>query len=807
MQRRVDLIVAWSVFTLAAGGSSTYAQSPVFHIAGSASEAASTMNGAAVTPTVGPAGFTGTLVVKGAGRVSYESMQNGSGVAFGTGGQQRSNTAFYSFTGAGVGDLFGSPSGEVSFLWKSRYTFAERKALPPYNYRTAFDVNDSVNGRRFAVFVEAGSKLIFRWQAGSVRGSYSVPAGTEDALFGKGVVLHVRLRWTQTSREFYLNGAKAGSVSTTAVAATWGAASNFTIGAFSQANGAGYYSSDDAVSDFRVYSSDAPPAGGGAVTAQIATPANGSTVSGSVALTAAPVAGLAAVQWQINGANVGGEVTAAPYTRTWDTTKNLNGTAAANGTYIVTAVARSTSGMTAASSVTVSVANAAVAAPPATPSGLSASGITNSSLTLRWTAPAGPAPAGYRLYRNGSLYTSTPATSFSEVSLSAATTYSYQISAYGAGGESLLSNPLTVRTNGASQRVLRAGPGKPFATPCAAIAAAAADDLIEIDAGVYTANACRIDKPNLTLRGVGGRAKLNAAGASYGGKAIWVINTTGTTTIENVEFTGATVADRNGAGIRLERGSLVLRNCYFHHNQMGLLTNYDPSAQVLIENSEFAYNGYGDGQSHNIYIGEIAKFTMKFSMSHHSIGGQMVKSRAAENYILYNRLVDQAGSSNYEIDLSNAGRSYVIGNIIQQSAGSTNPILLSYGAEGQKAGRSSELFVVNNTFVNSKATGYFIVAGTWVTQPSVIRNNIFSGAGTVRAPLNSVQLANCNSNIDFVNAAAYDYALKSSSLCQGIATDPGSGAGFSLKPEYEHQQPLSGKARVTAADAGALESQ
>src|SRR5205823_5352431 len=67
--------------------------------------------------------------------------------------------------------------------------------------------------------------------------------------------------------------------------------------------------------------------------------------------------GVAGVQFKLDGANLGTEDTAAPYSRTWDTTTAANGS-----THTLTAVARDAAGNTATSaSVTVTVSNA----PPA----------------------------------------------------------------------------------------------------------------------------------------------------------------------------------------------------------------------------------------------------------------------------------------------------------------------------------------------------------------------------------------------------------------------------------------------------------
>ena len=86
----------------------------------------------------------------------------------------------------------------------------------------------------------------------------------------------------------------------------------------------------------------------------LTSPAAASSVTGTVtvAATATDDAGVAGVQFQLNGANLGPEDTTAPYELTWDTST------AVNGTHTVTAVARDGAGNQAtASSVSVTVAN------------------------------------------------------------------------------------------------------------------------------------------------------------------------------------------------------------------------------------------------------------------------------------------------------------------------------------------------------------------------------------------------------------------------------------------------------------------
>src|SRR5215471_3174796 len=110
-----------------------------------------------------------------------------------------------------------------------------------------------------------------------------------------------------------------------------------------------------------------------------------------------------------------------------------------------------------------------------------------------------------------------------------------------------------------SAAILQVGPDKSFQTPCAAVAVASDGDVIEIDAGLYKKDVCVIPQNNLTLRGVNGRAHLEAGDASAQGKAIWVIQGNDAL-VENIEFSGASVPDQNGAGIRAEGVNWTVRN-------------------------------------------------------------------------------------------------------------------------------------------------------------------------------------------------------------------------------------------------------
>ncbi|MEV4759209.1 PHB depolymerase family esterase [Micromonospora sp. NPDC049559] len=86
---------------------------------------------------------------------------------------------------------------------------------------------------------------------------------------------------------------------------------------------------------------------------------------------------------------------------------------------------------------------------PAAPTGLAVTGTTANSVSLSWNAVGGA--TGYHVYRNGTRVTSSPVggTSYVDSGLTAATTYSYAVSAVGSGGvEGARSGTVSATTGG-----------------------------------------------------------------------------------------------------------------------------------------------------------------------------------------------------------------------------------------------------------------------------------------------------------------------------------------------------------------------
>ncbi len=368
--------------------------------------------------------------------------------------------------------------------------------------------------------------------------------------------------------------------------------------------------------------------------------------------------------------------------------------------------------------------------------------------------------------------------------------------------------PAPTPTNSA---LLTVGPGKTYATPCKAFAAAPNGAVIEIDAaGTYSGDVCGIYRDNLTIRGVNGRPKINANGRNAMGKGIWVVVGSGNV-INNVEMYGAKVSDRNGAAIRLDGKHLTVRNSYLHDNENGILTNNDGVSNIIIENTEFANNGYGDGYSHNLYVGRVNSLTFRHNYSHDAKVGHNLKSRAQTNTITYNRFSSSgSGQPSYEIDLPNAGIAYVIGNVIQQPANNQNPGMLTFGVEGA-TNTKQELYVVNNTFLNDNGSrGTFVQVGSGVTTPALIQNNVFAGVGTMTTQTNATARTNyLTLTPAFVDRANFNLRpAPGSPMINAGSVPAASASGVSLVPRFQYKHIANSEIRpiIDKIDIGAYET-
>ena len=333
------------------------------------------------------------------------------------------------------------------------------------------------------------------------------------------------------------------------------------------------------------------------------------------------------------------------------------------------------------------------------------------------------------------------------------------------------------------------------------LAQAVDGDTVALEAGDHRGQVAVITQKRLTLRGLagaaGGRPVLHADGQSAEGKAILVVRD-GDIRIENIEFRGARVADRNGAGIRFEKGRLLVKRCAFFDNENGLLTANFGDAELTVEDSEFAQAPVNTPLPHLIYVGRIARFTLIGSRVRGGQDGHLVKTRALENHIRYNQLVDGAGGrASYALDIPNGGVAFVIGNVLGQGAARTNPVLISFGGEGASAGdgREQALLMVNNTLLNEALLpGIFL----WVHTDKLATpvhalyvNNLSVGPGAGELGLANITQGNFSATAAVLQDIAVGlYALKSDALLRHRGTIPGTARGVLLAPQAQFMPPV-----------------
>ncbi len=287
----------------------------------------------------------------------------------------------------------------------------------------------------------------------------------------------------------------------------------------------------------------------------------------------------------------------------------------------------------------------------------------------------------------------------------------------------------TQRRSAAPRRgatVFRVGPNRTLRLPSQAARLVRDGDAVLIDAGVY--QDCAVWRANrLILRGVGGLAHVK--NVSCRKKGIWVIHGDAVR-VENIRFSGARVADRNGAGIRFDGGLLVVRNSHFNNNQMGILTGNRRKTRLVIEGSTFEQNGDCPRFcGHGVYAGRISGLRIVGSTFRFHKFGHHIKSRALRSEIIGNRIMDgPVGTASFAIDLPNGGTAIIRGNVIHKGARSNNGMaMISIGEEGV-TNPSRGSVIANNLFKNGYRRGTRFVWNR-SQQPLRMMGNRFIGKG------------------------------------------------------------------------------
>lgn len=164
-------------------------------------------------------------------------------------------------------------------------------------------------------------------------------------------------------------------------------------------------------------------------------------------------------------------------------------------------------------------------------------------------------------------------------------------------------------------------------------------------------------------------------GATCEGKAALVLRGQAAS-IDGIIFQNMRVPDRNGAGIRLEKGDLAISRAIFRNSEQGILTADDPSGSITIERSTFSGLGRCDGGyscAHSIYIGGYGSLSVSNSRFERGNGGHYVKSRAGRISVTDSAFDDTRGKeTNYMIDLPNGSVGQIARNVFVQGASKEN---------------------------------------------------------------------------------------------------------------------------------------
>ncbi|HEX8654647.1 MAG TPA: right-handed parallel beta-helix repeat-containing protein, partial [Allosphingosinicella sp.] len=170
--------------------------------------------------------------------------------------------------------------------------------------------------------------------------------------------------------------------------------------------------------------------------------------------------------------------------------------------------------------------------------------------------------------------------------------------------------------------------------------------------------------------------------------------------VEGLIFQNIAVPDRNGAGIRLQAGNLVVRESLFRDSEQGILTGNDSRGTIRIEQSTFSGLGIcvdGGDCAHSLYIGDYGSLSVVRSRFERGTGGHYVKTRAPRVEIVDSSFDDSAGrSTNYMIDLSNGATGTIARNAFVQGRNKENYSALIFVGPEAQSNSSDGLEIADN---------------------------------------------------------------------------------------------------------------
>lgn len=231
---------------------------------------------------------------------------------------------------------------------------------------------------------------------------------------------------------------------------------------------------------------------------------------------------------------------------------------------------------------------------------------------------------------------------------------------------------------------------------------------------------------------VPGRATLD--GVACEGKAALVLRGR-SARIEGLTFANIRVADKNGAGIRLEAGDLAVSQSWFRDSEQGILSGNDPAATISVDKSTFTRLGSceGPGCAHSIYIGDYDALSVTRSRFEQGTGGHYLKSRAARIAVSECAFDDAAAhGTNYMIDLPDGATGSIVDNAFVQGADKENySAFIAVAAEHRNHPSTGLTITRNNARFSAAIDRHSAFVADWSGEVAEPDGNLL-GPGIVR---------------------------------------------------------------------------
>ena len=188
--------------------------------------------------------------------------------------------------------------------------------------------------------------------------------------------------------------------------------------------------------------------------------------------------------------------------------------------------------------------------------------------------------------------------------------------------------------------------------------------------------------------------------------------------IDGIIFQNMRVKDRNGAGIRLEKGDLTITRAIFRNSEQGILTADDRAGSISIDRSTFSGLGRCDGGyscAHSIYIGGYGSLSVTNSRFERGNGGHYVKSRAVRISVTDSAFDDTRGKeTNYMIDISNGAVGQITRNVFVQGASKENySAFITVAPEGRQQSSAGLSISANEASIASGVDRETVFLADW----------------------------------------------------------------------------------------------